>query len=47
MAKNERKTEDIVRDHFKKYIESITLEEQASDAPKIKKLLSTAPTKNA
>ncbi|MDO8474531.1 MAG: N-6 DNA methylase [bacterium] len=42
MSKNERKTEDIVRDHFKKYIESIIIEEQSSDTPKIKKLLSTA-----
>ncbi|KKW40066.1 MAG: N-6 DNA Methylase family [Parcubacteria group bacterium GW2011_GWA1_54_9] len=42
MSKNERKTEDIVRDHFKKYIESIVIEEQSSDTPKIKKLLSTA-----
>ena len=39
---NERKTEDIVRDHFKKYIESIVIEAQSSDTPKIKKLLSTA-----
>jgi type I restriction-modification system DNA methylase subunit len=42
MSKNERKTEDIVRDHFKKYIESVVIEEQSSDTPKIKKLLSTA-----
>lgn len=42
MSKNERKTEDIVRDHFKKYLESIVIEEQSSDIPKIKKLLSTA-----
>ena len=42
MSKNERKTEDIVRDHFKKYLESIVIEEQSSDTPKIKKLLSTA-----
>jgi len=42
MSKNERKTEDIVRDHFKKYLESIIIEEQTSDTPKIKKLLSTA-----
>jgi type I restriction enzyme M protein len=42
MSINERKTEDLVRDHFKKYLEEVTLEEQTSDAPKIKKLLSTA-----
>ncbi len=42
MSKNERKTEDIVRDHFKKYLESIIIEAQSSDTPKIKKLLSTA-----
>lgn len=42
LSKNERKTEDIVRDHFKKYIENIKIEEQASDNPKINKLLSTA-----
>ena len=42
MSKNERKTEDIVRDHFKKYTESVVIEEQSSDTPKIKKLLSTA-----
>lgn len=39
---NERKTEDIVRDHVKKYLETVILEEQTSDNPKIKKLLSTA-----
>jgi len=39
---NERKTEDIVRDHFKKYKEDLIIEEQSSDNPKIKKLLSTA-----
>lgn len=39
---NERKTEDIVRDHFKKYLNKIILEEQTSDNYKIKKLLSTA-----
>jgi len=42
MSRNERKTEDIVRDHFKKYSEMIVIEEQSSDNPKIKKLLSTA-----
>lgn len=39
---NERKTEDIVRDHFKQYLSDIHLEEQISDNPKLKKLLSTA-----
>src|SRR3989344_185203 len=42
MTKNERKTEDIVRDLFKRFVESIVIEEQSSDTPKIKKLLSTA-----
>lgn len=42
MSKNERKTEDIVRDHFKKYTDQIVFEEQSSDNPKINKLLSTA-----
>lgn len=42
MSKNERKTEDIVRDHFRKYLEKIILEGQISDNPKINKLLSNA-----
>ena len=42
ISKNERKTEDIVRDHFKKFLKDIILEEQSSDTPKIKKLLSIA-----
>lgn len=42
MSKNERKTEDIVRRHFQKYENEIIIEEQSSDNPKIKKLLSTA-----
>ncbi len=39
---NERKTEDIVRDHFRRYLENIVLEEQISDSPKINKILSNA-----
>ena len=39
---NERKTEDLVRSHFKKYLDQIIIEEQQSDNPKIKKLLATA-----
>jgi type I restriction-modification system DNA methylase subunit len=39
---NERKTENIVRDHFRKDAKQILIEEQISDSPKIKKLLSTA-----
>lgn len=39
---NERKTETFVRDHFKNYGKRISLEEQQSDNPKIKKLLQTA-----
>jgi len=42
ISRNERKTEDIVRDHFKKFLKDIILEEQSSDTPKIKRLLSTA-----
>src|SRR3989344_5016538 len=42
ISKNERKTEDIVREHFKRYFGSIVLEEQTSDNHKIKKLLSSA-----
>lgn len=42
MLKNERETEDIVRDHFKKYLEDIVLEEQSSRNLKIQKLLNTA-----
>lgn len=42
ISRNERKTENIVRDHFKKYLETVILEEQVSDNPKIKKLLTTA-----
>lgn len=39
---NERKTENVVRDHFNKYKSDILIEEQTSDNPKIRKLLSTA-----
>lgn len=42
MSKNERKTENIVREHFKKYSEDIVVEEQSSDIQKIKKLLTAA-----
>ena len=47
---NERKTENIVRSHFIEYINSnkvcnINIEEQISDNPKIKKLLTTASKK--
>lgn len=42
MSKNERKTESIVRKHFHLFPEDIIIEEQSSDNPKIKKLLSTA-----
>ncbi|PKL72578.1 methyltransferase [Candidatus Kuenenbacteria bacterium HGW-Kuenenbacteria-1] len=40
--KNERDTENIVRDHFKKYSDDIILEEQSSKNLKIQKLLNTA-----
>jgi hypothetical protein len=39
---NERKTEDIVREHLKKFKDEIIIEEQISENLKIKKLLSTA-----
>lgn len=39
---NERKTEIIVRKHFGEFTDDIIVEEQSSDTPKIKKLLSTA-----
>lgn len=42
MSLNERKTEIIVRKHFESFLDIIILEEQSSDNPKIKKLLSTA-----
>jgi type I restriction enzyme M protein len=42
---NERKTETIVRSHFEKYNDIIQIEEQASDNPKIYKLLKSASKK--
>jgi len=39
---NERKTEEIVRNHLRKFKDVLVVEEQASDNPKIKKLLKTA-----
>lgn len=39
---NERKTEAIVRSHFEKFRDSVEIEEQSSDNPRIKKLLSIA-----
>ncbi len=39
---NERKTEALVRDHFRKFSKEIKLEEQLSENLKIKKLLSLA-----
>ena len=39
---NERNTEDIVRRHFQQYHDDITLEEQRSEVPMIKRLLSEA-----
>lgn len=42
---NERKTEIIVRNHFNQYLDSIEIEEQKSDNPKIDKLLKTASKK--
>lgn len=42
MAHNERKTEDIVREHFRQYKKDLIIEEQRSDNPRITKLLSLA-----
>lgn len=42
---NERKTESIVRSHFEKFSDIIHIEEQASDNPKIDKLLKSASKK--
>ncbi|MBU0611908.1 SAM-dependent methyltransferase [Patescibacteria group bacterium] len=42
---NERKTEIITRNHFSGFLDSIYIEEQRSDNPKIDKLLKTASKK--
>jgi len=42
---NERKTENLVRNHFNKYLEEIDIEEQKSENPKIDKLLKMASKK--
>jgi type I restriction enzyme M protein len=42
---NERKTEGIVRSHFERFKDLVEIEEQASDNPKIDKLLKTASKK--
>lgn len=42
---NERKTENIVRSHFEQFKDLVEIEEQASDIPKIDKLLKTASKK--
>ena len=39
---NERKTKEIVRQHFQKFGDEVTVEEQASDSPQINKLLQSA-----
>ncbi len=39
---NERKTEDIVREHFKAYADDVVIEEQRSDSSSIQKLLAAA-----
>ncbi len=44
---NERKTEALVRKHFDKFNDSILIEEQSSDNPKINKLLKTASKKGS
>ena len=47
LSKNESKTEIIVRDHFRKYFDSIIFEEKKSDNPRITKLLSAASKSGA
>ena len=42
---NERKTENIIRSHFERFKDIVHIEEQASDNPKIAKLLKTASKK--
>jgi type I restriction-modification system DNA methylase subunit len=42
---NERKTENIIRSHFEQFKDTICIEEQISDNPKIKKLLGLASKK--
>ena len=44
---NERKTENIVRTHFNKFLSSIEMEEQKSDNAKIDKLLKSASKKGS
>jgi len=45
MSINERKTEALVRRHFELFPSAISIEEQSSDNPKIRKLLATASKK--
>jgi hypothetical protein len=42
---NERKTEALPRNHFSPFLDTIILEEQRSDNPKIDKLLKNASKK--
>ena len=42
---NERKTESLTRQHFIKFLDTIDIEEQRSDNPKIDKLLKSASKK--
>src|SRR3990167_10386334 len=42
---NERKTEMIAREHFSQFLDTIYIEEQSSDNPKIDKLLKIASKK--
>lgn len=42
---NERKTENLVRGHFNRYLREVTIEEQKSENPKIDKLLKMASKK--
>lgn len=44
---NERKTESFVRSHFEQFKDIVHIEEQASDNPKIDKLLKTASKKGS
>lgn len=45
MPSNERKTENIIRNHFSRFLDIIEMEEQKSDNPKIAQLLKTASKK--
>ena len=45
MPNEKKKTENIIRNHFSRFLDIIKMEEQKSDNPKIAKLLKTASKK--